>query len=493
MFMKHLIRKTISVLSAAVMLCGNMPRVSADEIPALSDPEWIAFTEEKTEQYDTPGLTVSAVCGADTGYRNFGYAEEGVPVTEDTVFSIASCSKAFTALSILILQEDGKLSVDDRVSDYLGWWHVTWQGAPQDTTIRQLLNHCSGIPNSTFSHYYEAFDRNEKAAYLAKGLALAYEPDTAFEYSNLGYVVLAEITETVSGMPFADYVKQEIFDPIGMTHSGIMIPAAQGYRFCFGKMKPYDPPAFTATYGDGGICTTARDMTLWLQAQLGQLPLPEKLQNAIAASHEAETVGYPVMGAEGLNYANGWVMNDGFLFHIGTNPDFSAFVCVDAAHQTGVFAAANAWNLAADCAGNALYQTIRNGKIDNAQFHVPDSLQLADRISTGMTAAAGVLVLLAVCLILTQKKRIAKQQNTYGKELRMLIVRCILLTIMTALFAILPNLIMYFLGYGFAGYRMIAAWLPVSLLIACGAMAFAFLMLMLGSVTRFLRFRHAVF
>ncbi|HAG13939.1 MAG TPA: serine hydrolase, partial [Ruminococcus sp.] len=223
--MKHLIRKTISVFSAAAMLCANMPRVSADEIPALSDPDWIAFAEEKTAQYDTPGLTVSAVCGADTGYRSFGYAEDGVPVTEDTVFSIASCSKAFTALSILILQEDGKLSVDDRVSDYLGWWHVTWQGAPQDTTIRQLLNHCSGIPNSTFSHYSEAVDRNEKVAYLAKGLGLGYEPDTAFEYSNLGYVVLAEITETVSGMPFADYVKQEIFDPIGMTHSGILIPA----------------------------------------------------------------------------------------------------------------------------------------------------------------------------------------------------------------------------------------------------------------------------
>ena len=104
---------------------------------ALDHKDWTAFVEEKIEQDSTPGLAVTLVNGSEVSYKNWGYAniEQQTPVTEDTVFGIASCSKAFTALSIFLLQEEGKFSNEDSVSDYLPWWNVTWNGQPQDTKI----------------------------------------------------------------------------------------------------------------------------------------------------------------------------------------------------------------------------------------------------------------------------------------------------------------------------------------------------------------------
>lgn len=91
----------------------------------------------------TPGLAVVAVKGSDVGFNNWGYAniKDKTPMTEDTLVHIGSCSKAFTALAVLLLQEEGKPSIDDSVSKYIPWWHVTYQEQDADIKIwHRLLN-----------------------------------------------------------------------------------------------------------------------------------------------------------------------------------------------------------------------------------------------------------------------------------------------------------------------------------------------------------------
>ena len=485
--MKRVMRKAAAFTLSAAMLLTASFSVSAEDKAVLSDTEWNAFVEKKIELNDPPGLAVAVVNGSETEYKNWGYGniEEQIPVTEDTVFGIGSCSKAFTALSVFLLQEEGKLSVEDSVKDYLPWWNVTWDGQPQDTKIWQLLEHCSGIPNSTMMQYPagDSAASNEDIAHIAENIRLVYEPGTRFEYCNLGYNILAYITETVSGVPFEEYVTNEILQPIGMTHSGYQIPTTQGYRWLFTKLLPYDEPESLLTSGDGGLRSTPRDMSLWMEAQLGHLELPEKLTNAIAASHEMPEA-YKIDMGYGMVQYNGWIYN-GYYFHTGTNADFSSLILIDKERDIGIFSVSNAWTLTADIAGNSLYQRMKGEEINRAQFDVLDYSSTIDKISTCITIIGLIGIIIVLLLMFTQKKRLAKKQTDLSKEGRKLVIRFCVLIPMFVLMLLLPKLIVWAAGYGFASYKMIGVWFPYSFLIAFFTLSAMILMMIISSAARY--------
>lgn len=481
-----IMRAIAGTLALPILIAAPLHTSASDAI--LDNAVWNAFVEEKIEKDNPPGLAVAVVKGAETGYKNWGYANIGeqAPVTEETVFGIGSCSKAFTALSIFLLQEDDKLSIEDSVSDYLPWWNVTWNGQPQDTKLWQLLEHCSGIPNATMMQdpVSDSVPSNEEIAHIAENIDLVYEPGTQFEYCNLGYNILAYITETVSGVPFEEYVTNEILLPIGMTHSGYHIPTTQGYRWFFRKLLPYDEPEFALTSGDGGLRSTSKDMALWLEAQLGHLELPDKLTNAIAASHEIPDA-YKIDMGGGMVYYNGWMDSDDCLFHTGTNANFSSFVLIDKKRDIGIFSVSNAWINTADYAGNSVYQTMRSGKINRQQFDVLDPLSTVDKVSTCITAVGMAGILLTLALVFTQKKRLAKKPRTLAKEKRKLCIRCCLLMPLLVLTLLLPKLTLWAAGYGFASCRMIGVWFPYSFLIAFAVLSLMILLMIVSAFTRY--------
>ena len=233
--MMKILKKAAAAVCTVIVLLGTGISASAETLDldaALSNADWNNIVEACMEKDHAPGLALAAVSGGEVRYKNWGMSNltAQTPVTEDTVFQIGSCSKAFTALSVLLLQEEGKLSIEDSIGDYLPWWHVTWQGQDADVRIWQVLNHCAGIPNGeTMAKYPFGTDSSltEKTARIAENLELAREPGKQFEYCNLDYCILACLTQTVSGMPFSDYVVQNIVQPIGMTHSGYDLPTAQ--------------------------------------------------------------------------------------------------------------------------------------------------------------------------------------------------------------------------------------------------------------------------
>ena len=477
------------ILTSLMMISTSLHVSAADADSVLNNSEWNDFVEEKMNQDDIPGLSLSMVNGSDTGFRNWGYADisDKTPMTETTPLYIGSCSKAFTALSIMLLQEEGKLSIEDSVADYIPWWHVTFNGKDTDIKIWQLLEHCSGIPNSTMMKIPAGTDDSlfEETVRIAEDLELVREPGSGFEYCNLGYDILAYITQTVSGMPFEDFMKQEIFLPIGMTHSGYDIPSAQGYRRAFCHASPYDAPFYRGGYGDGQIISTAEDMAHWLDAQLGHSDIPEKLANAIKASHEPANGRIFKMNDFGMEYCNGWIHYNGYLYHNGTNPNFASIVIVDTKNDVGIFSDSNIWANTPDYAANSLYQTIKGETINREQLNVPDTCIIMDTVSTALIIICAALMLFIIILLLTQKKRLAKKQTTLRKERLKLCVRLIILLIALALLILIPNAISIVAGYGMLSSVMLTVWMPYTFTIAITMSALTILLAAFLSISRY--------
>jgi CubicO group peptidase (beta-lactamase class C family) len=146
----------------------------------------------------------------------YGYAdlEWSIPNTVDTKFRIGSLTKQFTAASILLLQERGKLRVNEPIKTYLPDVPAAWS----KVTVDNLLTHTSGIPNFTGAPGFHAYELQShspaESVALIRNKPLDFEPGTKFYYSNTNYVLLGEIVERVSGMPYASFLRQNIFIPV---------------------------------------------------------------------------------------------------------------------------------------------------------------------------------------------------------------------------------------------------------------------------------------
>jgi CubicO group peptidase (beta-lactamase class C family) len=199
--------------------------------------------------------------------------ELGVPNTPSTVFHIASLTKQFTAMAIMQLRDRGKLKVDDPICTYLANCPPAWKAI----TIRHLLTHTSGIKNvSSLPDWDDSLSLKHysRAGFvdLFRGLPLGFVPGEKYEYSNSGYFLLGLIVERTSGSSFGEYLKANIFTPLGMNHSSyddnrsIVPGAASGY---YSRGSTF----ITATYvdpstrlGDTGIVSTTGDLLRWDQA-----------------------------------------------------------------------------------------------------------------------------------------------------------------------------------------------------------------------------------
>ena len=472
-------------IGTLLTIIPSLPASAADSV--LDDAELNHYITEYVDETHTPGLSLVAVDGENTSYKNWGYDNiaQQIPATEHTNYELASVSKAFTALSVLVLQEEGKLSINDSVSDYLSWFDVKWQGESYDLKIWQLLNHTSGIPESqTYKQVKIGTDERlkEDTARIAEGIDLGFEPGTEFEYCNLNYDILAYLVEVVSGERFEDYAAEEIFAPIGMTETGYDIPTAQGYQRCFWQTIEYDAPRFKGCQGDGYVITTTADMSLWIKAQLGQLELPEKLEKAIEKSHRAEDASQYINAVEGADcyYLNGWMQEkDGsYMEHSGGNPNFSTMLYIDRERNIGTFAATNIASDSPVIAARSAYKLMTGGELE--QMSASPSL---DSTAAPIAVVFLLLLVLLVVLLLTQKKRLAKKAVNMKKEKIRLCLRLIILSALLVLCFAAP----YLIGYN---YLFVAVWLFYSALIALTIIDLDLILMIVTSITRYSRQKH---
>ena len=211
--------------------------------------------------------------------KAYGQANDGLPATPALPYQIASNSKQFTAMALLLLEDEGKLSLDDHVAKYL-----PGISGGDRITLRQLLNHTSGIQDFWPQDYsFEAMSRPTAPQAIVDIWAkkpLDFAPGDQWQYSNTGYVVAGMIAEKISGQPLMAYLTRKIFKPLGMTSvhdqddtNTPAFPAGYG-RYALGPVRRVSPPARGWLYAAGELSMTAADLAKWDIARINRSLIP---------------------------------------------------------------------------------------------------------------------------------------------------------------------------------------------------------------------------
>ena len=297
--MNQIIRFTVIVsalLAALITVSGQEKKLQLDN-----------YIKEEMAKRHIPGAAVAVLRNGKVELmKGFGLAdvERNIPVTPDTMFQIASTTKPFTAMAIMMLVEDGKLSLDEKAMKYLPWLPAIYS----EVTVRQLLTHTSGVNRDVRTANVDNFTVDEFRKRFAVA-PMAFKPGEKWEYSNNGYILLGLIVESVSGKPFGEFLKQRITKPLGMNNTSYNVPPtdkmknrAVGYDWLENSYKP--SPYFHGGYTGGAIVSTISDLAKWEQAlatgkllkqsSLEQIWTPVKLINEKPLSFEfrGEQSGY---------------------------------------------------------------------------------------------------------------------------------------------------------------------------------------------------------
>jgi len=207
--------------------------------------------------------------------------ESGRPVTAETLFRIASMTKAFTALSVLKLRDEGKLALDALAETYvpeLKALKYPTEDSPR-IRVRELITHTAGfVTDDPWGDRQTPMPEDEFTKYLAAGIPFSRPPAMAMEYSNLGYALLGRIIGNVSTMRYDEYVQQTLLRPLGMTSTGYHVTSAPaerralGYRWEDDRWKVEPTMAHGAFGAMGGIQTSASDYAKWVAFLLQAWP-----------------------------------------------------------------------------------------------------------------------------------------------------------------------------------------------------------------------------
>jgi CubicO group peptidase (beta-lactamase class C family) len=264
-------RGTLAALLAAtglVVACTPTPTVT----PPTPDPVVEELTDYLDQAVSTERFRGAVEVRRDGKVllrRGYGRAnpDTGTPNGPNTRFRIASVTKQFTGLAILVLQERGKLGVVDRVCAYLPNCPPAWA----DITIEQLLTHTSGIHNYTDDvDFVTALGTQhpapEQLVQVFANRPLHFTPGQRWAYSNSGYVLLGHLIELISGKTYGEFLHDEILDPLGMSNSGYQPGLAPGEEYAVGHTD-WDTPAEVVDdsmwYAAGGMYSTVTDLGRW--------------------------------------------------------------------------------------------------------------------------------------------------------------------------------------------------------------------------------------
>ena len=286
------------------------------------------------------------------GVRKLGTADK---IDAETNFRLASVTKEFTAMAIMLLVKDRKVRYDQRLTEIF----PEFPAYGKNITVRNLLNHTGGLPD-----YEDLMDREEKTngprwsaehqiqddevlSLLEKQTEGKFAPGTSWEYSNSGYVVLGLIVAKASGMLYRDFLQKRIFDPVGMKHSVVyqkgkneVSQRAFGYSEDGGKPVETDQSSTSATLGDGGVYSNLRDMAKWdvalqehtllSEAEFAPAITPVELADGSQPHWPSKPDGDNLAPGKPVSYGFGWFLDplNGHprMWHAGSTMGFRTVI-----------------------------------------------------------------------------------------------------------------------------------------------------------------------
>lgn len=347
----------LAIFSFAIAFLFMGAAVSPQTPVLTSDKQADAIFSAVTQK-DAPGLAVLVRKNGRTLFEN-GYGVRDLrtlaKIDSQTNFRLASFTKQFTAMAIMLLVRDGKLGYDQTLTEIF----PDFPAYGKNATIRNLLNHTGGLPD-----YEELMDAEEKASgprwspehqiQDAEVLALLenqtkgkFAPGTTWSYSNSGYVVLGLVVAKVSGQPYGNFLQARIFSPLRMSHTIVyqkgknqITNRAFGYLKENDALKETDQSSTSSTLGDGGIYSNLEDLAIWDDAlrnhallsaeEMQPTLLPAKLNDGSPTYWPAAPNDDNLHPGKSVSYGFGWFLDpyEGHprMWHTGSTSGFRTVI-----------------------------------------------------------------------------------------------------------------------------------------------------------------------
>lgn len=295
-----------------------------------------AYLKSEVTKRRIPGISVAVIHDGNVIFtQSYGFAnlELSVPASRETVYEIASLTKPFTAIAVMMLAEAGRVSLDDPISRHLAAAPREWR----DITIRHLLTNTSGIPDyftipalrSTRGGIWPNEYTAGELSRIFFGTQLEFTPGSRFAYSNSGYWLLGQVIEVVTGESYERYLVDRVFAPLDMKvtrlmdRKAIMADRAAGYTWRENVLLNAPYTTNTWAYSEGGLVSSISDLTKWdIGLWTGKLLKPTTLDLMVSP--------IPLPDGTRSNYGLGWSIGSDpkrrQIYHTGDKPGFSAMI-----------------------------------------------------------------------------------------------------------------------------------------------------------------------
>lgn len=465
----------MSILVIVIVILPSF-NVFAEEVAigkyGVEVAEISTFIQDQMEIGKIPGISVVVVEGENIVYqKSFGYADlkSENKVDQETLFELASNSKAFTGLGILKMIDDGLINMNSNVKEYLPWLTLYYDDSEVDVTVEQLLHHTSGISSKTISMIQISNNDNalENTVKTLVDTNLDTYPGDDFQYATINYDVLGLIIQEVSGVSYEEYILKEILVPLGLSNTYLFNnddtenKLATGYKIGFLRPIPYKAPIYRGNKPAGYIMSNISDIGKWLKLQIGTGDV-KVFDNLIAQSHiPDQNVTSPY---DDSSYAIGWTVKDreGLeIIHGGNNPNYSSYMVIRPEEEFAVAVLSNINSSYTSVIGHGIKEKLLN---NDYIYMGRDNYEFIDKIGVVVILIGSIISLLMLILIVRRILRIVHKKSSIKKLTKRCAIKMIILFVFVCGISYFLNTIpSIFFG---ASWGFVFVWYPFSIRIA---------------------------
>lgn len=341
----HMIFFTRSLTVAVALTAASAAATRAQSRPPVAVVKHTvdSLAQAYISAQRAPGVSIEILRGRDTVVRaGYGFAdlEQRVPASPATVYQIGSITKQFAAAAVMRLVEAGRIKLDDSISAYIDGLPTGWRRV----TVRQLLNHTSGIPSMTdigprwVTRWREDMSTDTLIALTARD-SMWFAPGSSWRYDNTGYVLVGVLLDRATGELFPSYLETKLLRPLGLAHSyycdlnRVLPGRAPGYERDSAGWHRAAYLSMTQPYSAGAMCSTVDDVARWnVLLSTGKVVTPASYQTMTTPSGAAQARGYgfglavDTLGGRRMIHHGGGIL--GFTSANGYFPDDSLSVTV---------------------------------------------------------------------------------------------------------------------------------------------------------------------
>ena len=360
-------RRVIAWALATCLIGGSV--AFAEPVRVGHDPRvqdafglWAEWVEYQASLARIPGVSLGLVQDQElVGTHTFGYAnpEKRVPATADTIYSICSISKLFTAVGVMQLRDEGRLRLDDPVADHLDWFNIENRHPDGEAiTVRGLLTHAAGLPRESDFPYWTdpdfPFPTREQIRRRLGEQATLYPAARYFQYSNLGLALAGEVIVAATEQPYDDYIRRQLLAPLGMANTYTEIPVElHGERMAVGhsalqrdgSRQPVAPFQARGIAPSAGFASSVDDLAkfaMWQFRVLGAQSDPVLRPASLREMHRVQWVDPDWNTTWGLGFGIAREGNRTFVRHSGGCPGYVTEFRLDPAERIGAIVLTNA-------------------------------------------------------------------------------------------------------------------------------------------------------